>query len=462
MKTRKRGTWLVNDFIEFLPSKNRYSLKIIIKATVATFSGGVVLATVSQIAQSLQCDLGFTLKDVTMLSAMFFFGEGIGSFYFGRISDTFGRKLCLIWTILVMVYFGILTAASPSLNFLLMTRFFTGAGYGGKVVMTFIYCTEFAKTTDRGLATLLYILTFTMGTLFAILMSYLTLNEYGWRFYVAVSNMVGIAIFPFFLDIPESMRYLQMRGRKIEIKQILEDMAAVNNLAWPSDAVLSTQTRSEKHEEKELWYAFRRYHWKIMKTCIVYLTIMFNFYGLPFFILYKLKFSDQCNFRMFDQDTHIVATKCTPLTDTEVLHSLYINSGTIPGAIISYFLAERFGRKALLNIAFLLYMLCFISQMICLPALVVYCLLFVCSGVTLAASCYVFTYISELFPTAVRATASGFVSAFGKMACIITPFVFQQLLQDNVMIVSIGISCLSFVALACLWFLPETLNEDME
>ena len=34
MKTRNRDTWLVNHFIKFLPSKNRYSLKII-KATVA-------------------------------------------------------------------------------------------------------------------------------------------------------------------------------------------------------------------------------------------------------------------------------------------------------------------------------------------------------------------------------------------------------------------------------------------
>ena len=458
----KRGNWLVNDFIEFLPARNLFSIKIILQATSLTFAAGIVLTTVSQIASTLQCDWNLTLQDVSLVSMSFFLGEVIGSYYFGLISDTCGRKKTLMASSGLMVYFILLSAASPSWNFFLVTRLFTGAGYSGKVVLTFIYFTEFAKKTDRGLATLLYILIFTSGTLFAILMSYLTLNGYGWRFYVAVSNIIGIVFLPLLCLLPESMRFLQMYGRTDEIKRILNQIATTNNITWPSYALLITSKRC-KQAEKGFYFAFKTYKLKLMSTCIVYLTILFNFYGLPFFILYKLRNSDHCDLRMVKQiQQSKLADKCTALTNTEVLHSLYINSGMIPGAFISYLLAERFGRKTLLNVSFVLLIFCYLSQFFCLPASIGYGLLFVCSGVTLGASCYVFTYISELFPTNVRATASGIVSSFGKLTCVVTPFVFQQLLPDEPALVLVGIPCMSFVALASLWFLPETLNKDMD
>ena len=452
----KARYWSVNDFIEFLPARNWFSIKIILRATFTNFATGIVLATVSQAASSLQCDLNLTALEVTLISVIFFLGESLGSFYFGRASDTCGRKLSLMASTGLMVYFILLSAASPSLNFFLIMRLFVGAGYGGNILMKFIYCTEFMKAKDRGLATLIFMLFFTAGTLFSILMSYLTLNRYGWRIYMAVSSIIGgVFGLPLLYLLPESMRFLHLHGKTIEIKKILNEIATTNNIVWPSYALLSHICC--KQNDKGLSYIYKNYKFKIMVTSIVFMTIMLNFYGLPFLILYKLKHSDHCDLSLGNQS----ASKCSALTDTEVLHSLYINSGTIPGAFISYVMADKLGRKVMMNVSLVLIMLCYLAQIFCLPQFIGNGLLFMCSGLALGSSSYIYMYTSELFPTNVRATGSGIVSGFGKMTCLITPFIFQQLFHKHPTLVLVGMSCMSFVSLACLCFLPETLNKDI-
>lgn len=449
--------WSINDFIEFSPPNNLFSIKIILRATLSGFPNGVALATVSQVASALKCNWNLSVQELTFLTVAFFIGEGVGSFYLGRASDTCGRKISLMVATGLTVYFGLLAAISPSMIYFMVFRVFVGAGYGANVMMIFIYSTEYIKKTDRSLVTLVYMLIFTTGTLFSILMSYWTLNRYGWRIYMALCSIGGIFGLSLF-NLPESMYYYQMHEKADEIKNVLNEIAETNNIEWPSHATLTLQRY--KRSKIGLVYTFQKFKFKLLATSVVFIAIMFSFYGLPFFILYKLQHG-HCNLLSIGNHSNPLDTNCIPQTDSQVLYSFYITSGTIPGAFVSYILANKFGRKVMMNVTLVLLMLCYLAQTVCLPNIVGYGLLFASSGLTLGASCYIFNYISELFPTNVRASAAGFVIGFGKNACIVTPFIFQQLLQRSPLIVLVGLPCLSLIAIGFLWFLPETLNKDV-
>ena len=458
LKNPNKKHWSINDFIEFSPPKNLFSIKIILQVSLSSLPNGVALATVSQAASALKCDWNLTVQELTFLSVAFFIGEGISSLYFGRVSNTCGRKTSLMAATGLLVYFGLLSAISPSMIYLMVSRAFVGAGFAGNTMMIFVYTTEFIKKTDRALITLVYMLIYTTGTLFAVLMSYCTLNRYGWQVYMAlcsIGGVFGLSLFP----LPETMYYYQLHEKTDDIKKVLNEMAETNNIDWPSYATLTL--RRYKRSKIGFSYTFKKFKFELLATSVVLISIMLSFYGLPFFILYKLQHG-QCNLLRIESQISLMGTKCIHQTDTQVLYSFYLTSGTIPGAFITYLLANNIGRKSVFNVSLFFLILCYLSQTVCLPDIVGYGLLFASSGLTLGASCYIYTYASELFPTNVRASATGFVTGLGKTACFVTPFIFQQLLPQSPLIVLVGLPLLSLIAIVFLWFLPETLNKDME
>ena len=56
----------------------------------------------------------------------FFAGMTLSSTFWGTLADKFGRKPILVVTSVFLCYFGILTAFSPSFNWVLFLRFMVG------------------------------------------------------------------------------------------------------------------------------------------------------------------------------------------------------------------------------------------------------------------------------------------------------------------------------------------------
>ena len=68
------------------------------------------------------------------IKRIFFFpfaGMMISSAFWGTLADKYGRKPTLIWTSVFLFYFGLLTAFSPSFEWVLFLRFLVGFFIGG-------------------------------------------------------------------------------------------------------------------------------------------------------------------------------------------------------------------------------------------------------------------------------------------------------------------------------------------
>jgi len=450
----------MSSFIEDLPSNNWFSIKIVFLATLTAISSGTVLFINALVAPDLQCEWGLTTFEVTSISIAFYGGEAFGSWYWGRIADIYGRKNTLIASTGSMLYFVLLSAASRSFHLYLLLRFFVGAGFAGSFLLTVIYNTEFTKSTDHGKALFWYNLVFTFGSLFSISFSYWTLNNYGWRIYtIAVISPAIILLYFMIAYLPESIRFLQSQGRTSEALEVIKDACKTTKTALTKDMdLLNMNSDTPSKTEDSRYFQVLSKHWINIFGLSFYGVPMFlSFYGLPFFIEYKLQHAT-CTLIV----NETISPKCVPLTDGEILRSFFINLGYLPGAFIGYFMAEKIGRKILLNTTTGLLAVCYISQLICLPNAINYFLLFLSSGMSLSAGCFIVLYAAELFPTNVRMTSTGIASAVWKFCSIFSPVLFQHLIYTNTTFVIVLMSAWSIVGAFGLCPLPETLGHGLK
>merc|ERR1719321_663580 len=70
------------------------------------------------------------------------------------------------------------------------------------------------------------------------------------------------------------------------------------------------------------------------------------------------------------------------------------------------------------------------------------------------------TYTSEAFPTAIRGTALGLTTVFGRIAAVVTPWLAGLIIDDAINTLLIGCACAYAVGAVTTWFIPrETMGK---
>ena len=335
--------WSTDDFIESLEPRNWFSVKMVFLATLGMFSTGVTLFINSQVASALQCQWRLTSFDLTCITIAFLLGEGVGGWFWGRMSDIYGRKRILIFSTFMAMYFTLLSSASQSFIYYTIYRFLIGTVYNSVMTLTIVYNTEYTRSSDHGLAVLWYNIVFLAGNLFGIAVSFVTLNKYGWRVYIIYTTVPCIVLsIPKFL-LKESIRYLQVKGKTKDIIKILNTITRAVKKSWPENVQLKTEVSSIYGRNISNSPVISK-HWKSLLGLSVYgVPLYITYYGLPFLINFKLQHKNSCQIPQ-------TLTLCTPLTDGEIMQSFFVNLGLLPGSILGYLLAEKVGRKTLLGL----------------------------------------------------------------------------------------------------------------
>ena len=76
------------------------------------------------------------------INSLFIFGWAVGGFFCGTISDRIGRKTSLLLAVMLYGAFTLLTAFMPSWPSLMLCRFMSGFGVGGVLVISFTFLSE--------------------------------------------------------------------------------------------------------------------------------------------------------------------------------------------------------------------------------------------------------------------------------------------------------------------------------
>ncbi|MDN4526653.1 MFS transporter [Fictibacillus fluitans] len=386
------------------PKLKRFQRKVTLLSAAGTFLDGFDL-TVIAVAMPLilsQWEITPGLQGLITSSAVI--GSLIGALWLGNLTDKYGRKAMYVVDLIAFVIFAALTAFAQAPWQLILFRFLLGIGIGADYPISATLVSEFSSTKSRGKHSTSLGAMWFVGAVTAYLvgMLMLPLGPSAWRYMLLVGAVFALIVFFFRVTLPESPRWLASRGREKEAEEIMLKITGQKVIIKPDPA---PRQKTGALFTKSL---FRRTFF----VCGFWFCYAVAYYGISMYTPTILK----------------------PFTNGSQM-MVYTGSLTVSvlgllGAIVGLNLVERIGRRPLiitsftgLSIALIVLALNPHPTMAFLVILFSLAVLFANMG----GGILNFVYPTELFPTSIRASASGLATGVSRIGSIMGILVFPNL-----------------------------------
>lgn len=176
--------------------------------------------------------------DKEFLSAAVFMGMLFGGVLCGYLSDMFGRRVCLLASLLLNASAGLASALAPNVNILIFCRVIAGIGIGGSVPSVFSLGAEIFPAASRGKYLSIIASFWMVGSIYTAFAAWIMLGDdfsgnkilpgVNWRWFAVVSALPAIAALILTkLILPESPRFLVNMGRFDEAAEVLKYLSGV-------------------------------------------------------------------------------------------------------------------------------------------------------------------------------------------------------------------------------------------
>ena len=432
------------------------------------YDTAVISGTIAQVTQLFQLD---TLQQGWYVGCALV-GSIVGVLFAGILSDKLGRKLTMVISAVLFSTSALGCALSADFTQLVIYRIIGGVGIGVVSIVSPLYISEVAVAQYRGRLVSLYQLAVTVGFLGAYLVNYqlLAWAESGtqlsvdwlnkvfitevWRGMLGMETLPAILFFIIIFFIPESPRWLIVRGKELKAVNILEkiynSITEAKSQLKETKSVLTSETRSE-------WSLLMKpgiFKAVIIGVCI---AILGQFMGVNAVLYYGPSIFENAGLSGGDSLFY------------QVLVGL-VNTLT---TVLALVIIDKVGRKKLvyygvsgmvLSLVLIgLYFLFGDSLEVSSLFLLIFFLFYVfCCAVSICA--VVFVLLSEMYPTKVRGLAmsiAGFALWIGTyLIGQLTPWMLQNLTPAGTFFL-FAVMCVPYMLIV--WKLvPETTGKSLE
>ncbi|XP_054853671.1 organic anion transporter 3-like isoform X2 [Eublepharis macularius] len=180
-------------------------------------------------------DLVCNLQPLKNLAqSLFMAGVLVGAFIFGDLSDRFGRRLILIWSLLLVAVMGSGAALSAGFATYCVFRFLSGVGISGFLLNYICLSLEWVPTRYRAtvIATQSY-----CSTAGQVLLAGLAYGIRNWRWLQLAISAPFFCFFAYSWWLPESARWLLANNKHEAALRNLKHVARINGKAATGETV---------------------------------------------------------------------------------------------------------------------------------------------------------------------------------------------------------------------------------
>jgi putative MFS transporter len=390
-------------------------------------------------------EFGLNQAEAGLLATVGLVGAFLGALFWGTISDYIGRRTSFAATIGIFSLFTGLVAASWNVPSLAVFRFISNFGLGGAVPVALTIMSEFSPGRLRGRMAGGMLVGFPTGLALAAAISWFVMPVYGWRTVFVIGVAPALLLFFVSIVMPESVRYLLSRGRLAEAEGTVDEierkaLAGVAEPAAPVPAAVGEEARGVT--VLELLTPERR------RRTILLWIVSFCFLWASNGIIFMLP--------------TILVQRGFALP--QILGFLFVQAvAAIVGYAACGFLIDRFGRRPVL---FLYY---FVGAFFHLwfaeaTGMWIYAAIAAVGWVNPGVYGSNGVYVSELYPTHLRATAVGWFFGIGRIGSFLAPTVVGFMLFWGAGQYVLHTFALTFlIASVALWFVGiETKGKVLE
>ena len=382
-------------------------------------------------------------------------GMAVGAVAWGTIADRVGRKKAFSMTLMIFALFSVLGALSPSWEIFLALRFLAGVGLGGCIPVDYAIVSEFSPRKQRGRVLAAMDGWWPIGTTLAGLTATLLVPVAGnWRWMLALMVLPALLLFWVRRGVPESPLYLARTGREPEARAVIDDMVMRTGAAaepYEIPAVVPAAAASRKRglaagvEQLRMVWAFNP---KITGVAwSLFISVMVVYYAALAWMPSILRAQGMGEVAAFGSTT-------------------VMNAVGILGVITAVLLVEVIGRKWVIGVAALLSAgsLLVFSLVLGSPTAAIV-MIAVFGFFSLVVIPVMYAYVSELYPTELRASGFGWASSSSRAVTGFVPLIFGSLLWP-VLGLPLTFGLMGVVVLAAVIFMavaaPETRGRELD
>jgi len=387
---------------------NRFHWRLVFLSGLGWMFDGMDTILLSLVLPVLAVGWQLSPTQVGLVGTVDRFGALCGAALAGLLADRYGRRALFQATLLIYSLGTGLLALTANLSSFLFIRFFVGMGLGGELPVVATLVAEWVPARQRGRLLVLLSSFWSYGWILAALMGFLIIPSFGWQAAFLVGALPALYVLVLRRGVPESPRYLMTTGRRKEAIEVLQRMGVKEEI-WDANSSASLDSNMSRSSVKLLFAPL--YLRRTILVWILWFSLFFTFYGI-FIWLPSL----------------LLARGLGLVRSLEYI--LLMSLAQLPGYFLTGYLADRVGRRwTFVALILLSAISAGIFGMTVEPAQVLFwglLLNFFYSGTYALA----YAYTAEVYGTAVRATGTGWATAFGRAGAAIAPLTVGLLLES--------------------------------
>lgn len=404
--------------LDRLPLSRPHYVLLVMGGLGYTFDG-MDAAIVAFLLPSAQQEWGLSTAELGIIGSATPFGFLFGAALAGILGDRIGRRAVMMYALLFYCAFTLVAAAAQSYEVFVGARVLAGVGTGAESAIVAPFLSEFVPAARRGWFIGALAGFFSFGFVGAALIGRFVVPTFdeGWRWAQVLTAVPVLMVLWWRRALPESPRYLLLRGRHEEAERVVADFerraeaatgrplppvpaSAAEEAAGPVGAESSGQSPPLMDALRFLWSREMARRTAVVWT--LWFVITFSYYGFFSWI-----------------PTLLVERGITVTRSFEF--SIIIYFAQIPGYFSAAWCNDRLDRRRTIAIylvgsALSAYALSQVDTSVMIVAAGAL-LSFFLNGVYAG----LYAYTPEVFPTWVRATGTGLSSAFGRIGSISAP-----------------------------------------
>lgn len=414
---------------------------------------------IGTVGPTLHVAFGWSASTIGVLSTATFGAMVVGGVSGGLLADIAGRRILFTFNLGIYAFGAIICALAPDFWVLFIGRLVVGVGLGGELTIALVLLAELTPTSFRASAVSLFNVgsgglgnpaAFGFGVVvLGVLGPFFGGSHGSWRWFFGLLILPALLVLFYRRYLPETPRYLLLRGRVDEANRTLSILASgrlnpkglhVRSYLSPDAKLASSRSRVPLAEV---------FHGQLLRSTITVGVSSWMTFGAQIVVLTLMP--------------TILVARGYSITSSLVF-TMVMNLGSLLGAVAAAYLNSRVPRRV---VVFIGAVLAFLSAL---------AFGFLANGVglilalgalfqffVLLLNTTVWTWGPELYPTRVRAFGCGIVTNLGLAAGAVMPTI-AGIIFDGSGIVGIFVLIAGmYVVMAVLALLaPETHGRSLE
>ncbi|OWF44712.1 organic cation transporter protein-like isoform X2 [Mizuhopecten yessoensis] len=388
-------------------------------------------------------------KYIVHATMSFMAGFTVGSLLLGIMADVVGRKKAMILSIVLYIIPNISGSFVTSFEQFVICRFLSGVSVGGLLGTGFVMGLEFVGPSKRMWAGIVIELFWASGTMLLALLAYLIRD---WKYLNLVVSVPPVLFLSYIWIMPESVRWLLIKGRTDEAMEIIQHAARVNGVHVPSNILLKGK-EEEKIEPEEPSSCF--------PVCKLFSTAKMAGRTSIIFL----------NWAVCSSVFYGLSINVGNISGNIFLNFFLISVAELLGFLSLLFVLNRFGRRPVYIFSVVsagVFCVCTTFPVIFgSPEIQWVAVLLATIGKVGASASFatVLLFSAELFPTVIRNSAMGAASFCARVGGMVSPYIVDlaQSVDGDfgkaLPMIIFGLCAILSGLLA--YYLPETLHENL-